>query len=133
MQRYIGTKIIHAEPESRPMSDGSNGEVDGYKVVYPDGYTSWSPKATFEEAYRPVDGVSFSLALEALKKGHRASRAGWNTTQTWLAHQTDSEGDAYIAVVSYAEGVDQKTSLPRIYTWEGDHDDILADDWQILD
>ncbi len=44
---YIGAKIIQAEPEKR---DGK----DGYKVIYPDGYESWSPKATFEEAYRPV-------------------------------------------------------------------------------
>ena len=47
MKMYIGSKIIQAEPEEK------NGQP-GYKVLYPDGYVSWSPKAVFEEAYREV-------------------------------------------------------------------------------
>ena len=51
MKKYIGTKLIKAEPLDK---DGSQG----YKVVYsqPDGseYTSWSPKDVFEEAYTEV-------------------------------------------------------------------------------
>ena len=48
MQKYIGTKIIEAEP----MSRGQGGKAeDGYKVRYPDGYESWSPKEVFERAY----------------------------------------------------------------------------------
>lgn len=47
MKAYIGTKIIQAEPQTR---DGQ----PGYRVVYPDGYESWSPAVTFDEAYRPV-------------------------------------------------------------------------------
>ncbi len=47
MKNYIGTKIIQAEPESK------HG-VDGYKVKYPDGYISWSPKEQFEIAYRLI-------------------------------------------------------------------------------
>jgi len=49
MKAYIGTKIIQAEPAKHPES----GE-DGYVVMYPDGYTSWSPKHTFEAAYREI-------------------------------------------------------------------------------
>ena len=26
----------------------------GYKVIYPDGYVSWSPKEVFEHAYREI-------------------------------------------------------------------------------
>ena len=48
MQKYIGTKIIEAEP--MPHIHGDKAE-DGYKVRYPDGYESWSPKDVFEEAY----------------------------------------------------------------------------------
>lgn len=93
MKQYIGTKLIEAEPAYRCM-DGSGKVVitphpeeafpnypsveEGYRVRYPDGYASWSPKAVFEEAYRPTTGMSFGLAIEAAKKGHRISRAGWN-------------------------------------------------------
>jgi hypothetical protein len=47
MKTYIGTKVIKAEPQKR-------GEVQGYRVVYPDGYESWSPKGVFEQAYREL-------------------------------------------------------------------------------
>lgn len=47
MVRYIGTKLIEAIPAQK------DGE-DGYKVVYHDGYTSWSPADVFERAYLPL-------------------------------------------------------------------------------
>lgn len=69
MNQYIGTKIIEAEPAYRCM-DGSGKVVitphpeeafpnypsveDGYRIRYPDGYVSWSPKDVFEAAYLPV-------------------------------------------------------------------------------
>ncbi len=56
MRAYIGSKIITAEPQDK---DGQ----PGYKVVYPDGYVSWSPKAVFEEAYRPVSDGERDLVL----------------------------------------------------------------------
>jgi len=49
-QQYVGTKIItgwEAEKDGQP----------GYGVKYSDGYTSWSPKATFEEAYIPLGHI----------------------------------------------------------------------------
>lgn len=63
MRLYIGTKLIEAEPANRV--DGKIQPVDwpvpndatvekGYKVRYPDGYESWSPKAVFERAYLPI-------------------------------------------------------------------------------
>lgn len=47
MKIYIGVKKVSAEPEVREGTDG-------YKVVYEDGYVSWSPKKVFEESYRTV-------------------------------------------------------------------------------
>lgn len=63
MKTYIGTKIIEAEPALRV-----GGEIisphdilpedvsveEGYRVKYPDGYESWSPKDVFEKAYLPL-------------------------------------------------------------------------------
>ena len=57
MKNYIGVKIIKAEPEEK---DGQ----EGYKVKYPDGYESWSPKDTFEKAYRELDCKDFINANE---------------------------------------------------------------------
>lgn len=44
---YVGTKLILAFRETQ---DGA----EGYRVIYPDGYESWSPKASFEGAYREI-------------------------------------------------------------------------------
>lgn len=63
MKTYIGTKIIQAEPALR--IDGKVYSPDeilpkdtdvevGYRVRYPDGYESWSPRDVFEAAYMPV-------------------------------------------------------------------------------
>lgn len=60
MKKYIGTKIISAEPCAR---DGR----DGYTVVYKDGYTSWSPKDAFEEAYIAIDSIPNRLTIDDLK------------------------------------------------------------------
>lgn len=57
MKAYIGAKVLRAEPCSRQAfieQPIEGDETPGYRVVYPDGYTSWSPKATFEEAYREL-------------------------------------------------------------------------------
>lgn len=74
MQAYIGTKIVQAEP----MDEGTFSftvkvlpqivTIDrdgvgraGYKVVYEDGYVSWSPKHVFERCYRPVTAAEAAL------------------------------------------------------------------------
>ena len=54
MDAYIGTKVIKAEPE---VKDGR----EGYTVVYEDGYRSWSPRDTFERAYRRVTDAEKGL------------------------------------------------------------------------
>jgi hypothetical protein len=60
MKKYIGTKIISAEPF---VKDGK----DGYTVVYKDGYISWSPKEAFEEAYEAIDDIPNSLDIGYLE------------------------------------------------------------------
>lgn len=63
MDTFIGTKIIQAEPmalgnfrfsQGKPIGEEEHPTQQGYRVVYPDGYVSWSPTAQFEEAYLKV-------------------------------------------------------------------------------
>lgn len=69
MKKYIGCKIITAEPmvESTFYLVEKDSNVipkqdrDGYRVVYPDGYVSWSPKDVFETAYREVTPSEIQL------------------------------------------------------------------------
>ena len=51
MQHYIGTKIIKAQPA--PADAGT----EGYDIVYPDGFKSWSPADVFEAVYLPLGNL----------------------------------------------------------------------------
>jgi hypothetical protein len=94
MEKYLGVKLIEAEPMTMQVAlemgfkvgDKSNPLKDGYKVVYEDGYESWSPKDVFEKAYRRIDNLTFGLAIEALKLGHCVARKGWNGKNMYLAY-----------------------------------------------
>ena len=139
MKEYIGTKLIKAEPLDK------NGS-QGYKVVYPqpDGstYESWSPKDIFEESYREVNGMSFGLAIEALKKGYKVARSGWNGKGMWLILQTGSEvtlreGTCYhkagLKHVKIDSHIDMFTAAGTMQPgWLASQADILSDDWQII-
>ena len=63
MKTYIGTKIIQATPmdhhaflrDYKAQEDKIQFENQaGYLVEYEDGYISWSPRITFENAYREL-------------------------------------------------------------------------------
>ena len=95
LRNYIGVKQIRATPMTRleynnyrgwEIPDNENPDDSGYLVVYPDGYESWSPEKQFKEAYREIyEGhLSFGLAIEALKKGLRVARHGWNGKDMFL-------------------------------------------------
>lgn len=63
MKKYIGKKTIMAKPMAKSEAEkvlyrsptDAKGNEDGYLVEYPDGYKSWSPKETFEEAYKVAE------------------------------------------------------------------------------
>lgn len=87
MEKYIGVKLIQAEPmelgdfekvHGTRGNEKLSGDSPGYCVLYEGGYYSWSPKEVFEEAYRKTLGLTFGMALEAVKKGLLIARQGWN-------------------------------------------------------
>lgn len=150
MKKYIGTKIIEAVPairkggkvyeEGQPIPRSMDPTEEGYKVRYPDGYESWSPKNVFEEAYRPTDCLSFGLAIEAMKKGKKVARRGWNGKNqhielaTRISYMT---ADGVFVNVEH-EAIGNKaiafcgTSGVQM-GWLASQADMLADDWEIVE
>ena len=64
MKKYIGTKLIEAEPMTRgeyneyrgwTIPADENPADEGYLVRYSDSYVSWSPKEVFDKSYLVVD------------------------------------------------------------------------------
>ena len=98
MEKYIGTKIIHAEPAIKKggkvymVTDAIPRTMEpvqeGYKVVYEDGYESFSPKDVFEKAYRHIDGMTLGVALEAaIHLGKKIARKNWNGKGMFVVYQ----------------------------------------------
>ncbi len=157
MDKYIGTKLIEAEPAYRVSNEGEApkivtdaGEafadyqtVDmGYRVRYADGYESWSPKDVFEEAYRLTDGMNFGLAIEAAKKGCKIARKGWNGKGMFLYYVPEgrylARTDAAKSIaaedgkVDYGAYIAMKTANGNVVPWLASQTDILTDDWVIV-
>ena len=140
MKPYIGTKIIQAEPHEKDYGPPETHGQPGYRVVYPDGYTSWSPKSAFEEAYRETSAMSFGLAVEAMKKGKRVARAGWNGKGMWIRYIGPQDWQFDLDSISETEMdceqygfLAMKTADNKFVPWLASQTDMLADDWQIVE
>lgn len=141
METYIGTKIIEAEPCEAWKDVGGHKVGDpGYKVRYPDGYESWSPKDVFEKAYRPMDGLPFGAAIEAVKKGLKIARRGWNGKGQYveLASAISYTGPDNKTVNANHDAIGNR-ALAFVGTsgvqlgWLASQADMLAEDWVVME
>lgn len=87
MKQYTGTKTVKAESmtygeahEKGFIHDDAFVEElsnrDGYHVVYPDGYESWSPAEAFEVAYKVSETSLDRLNIEIADLKQRADKLG---------------------------------------------------------
>ena len=140
MEKFIGFEIVSAEPETKYFQgDGAEGSA-GWRVSRPDGSVSWWPVTEFGAAYRKASAMSFGLAIEALKKGERVTRAKWNGKGMWLVAiraqdwQCDvdaiPEEDADIELCGFFA---LKTSDGEFVPWMVSQSDMQADDWMIVE
>ena len=101
MKKYIGTKVIMAEPITLTEAQKVLGrelkpatlEEDGYLVEYKDRYKSWSPRSVFEGAYEDfyeMTSINFGGAIQALKIGLAVRRKGWNGKGLFIIKQVPS-------------------------------------------
>ena len=148
--KFIGVKIVDATPMTREAFEAQEGRSvggdihgDGYMVTYENGYRAWSPKSVFDAAYRQIDGMTFGLAIEALKMGKKVARAGWNGKGMFIFLIPGStfkvnrppllgiypEG----TTIGYRPHIDMKHANGDIGTWDCAIGDILGEDWQVVE
>jgi len=159
MQYYIGVKSIKARQMSRQayndyrnwtLPSDEDGSDEGYLVEYLDGgqsnhpdhrgYISWSPAEVFKRAYRPVSGMTFGLAIEAMKKGYKVARKGWNGKDMFifLADKIDFHTVADLSsfqaspVCVCDSRVMKTASGDFVVGWLASQTDMLAEDWMII-
>jgi hypothetical protein len=153
MDKYLGVKMVHAAPALRlddgkgdvriellgtnPMPRPGDAVDMGYKVVYEDGYESWSPQDVFEKAYRKVSGMSFGLAIEALKLGLAVARKGWNGKGIYLELQVPDRHSKmtlpYIYIVTCGLITDNPHAPKGRVPWLASQTDMLAEDWYVVE
>lgn len=152
MKTYIGTKVIKAEPCKawKEMGKHAIGE-NGYRVVYPDGYISWSPEDVFEKAYHELThDMTFGQALDALKAGQKASRRNWNGKGQYIYMTKGSnipcchlkadtrkmldglfDNDDTVAIMPH---IDLKNAQNQLTIgWAPTQTDMLSNDWYIVE
>lgn len=160
MKQYLGVKLINAKPMTRgeyntyrnwTLREDENGDDEGYLVEYLDGgkantpdhngYVSWSPKDVFNRAYKATDGMSFGLAVEAMKMGFRVSRAGWNGKGMYLFVIQGSNDIAKLHGYGFGEMLNEPTFRDAIFMltvdnqlvpWTASQSDVLANDWSTV-
>lgn len=162
MDLFIGTKMIRAVAMNRQdynnfrgwdLPANEDGDDAGYLVEYLDGgkpnvegyagYVSWSPAEQFNNAYHPVQGMTFSQALEAIKIGKKVQRVGWNGKGMFLFLVP---GSTFVVnrppllgiypegtVINYCPHIDMKTADDKIVPWLASQTDVLAEDWQVVE
>jgi hypothetical protein len=146
MKTYIGVKIVQAELQ---VKDGKEGYVVSYIEDAKPGeapYSSWCPKDIFERHNREVtgEGVPFSKALEALKRGEKIARKGWNGKNQFLFLADDikftvvpklTEDNAiFDPSIRVSPAVAIKTTNGVIQVgWLASQTDMLSDDWFIVE
>ena len=147
MKQYIGTKQVTAQPMTRSDAEahlgrnvGGDKHGDGYLVEYEGGYQAWSPKDVFDAAYRPTSGMSFGLAIEALKRECCVQRAGWNGKGLRLALVGNGgcfeHGMSEISTLPYIVMLypqDASNTPGAVVPWLASQTDVLADDWRIVE
>lgn len=160
-QTYLGVKIVLATLMTRleyneyrgwKLPSNEDGKDEGYLVEYldggepnhpdHDGYISWCPKDVFEKSNRPIDGMSFSMALDALKAGEKVYREGWNGKGMFLflvPGSTFKVNRPPLNVI-YPEGteinyhphIDMRTADGTIEPWSANQSDMLSEDWGVI-
>lgn len=144
MPKYIGVKIIWAIPMTREAFEAKHGRNvggdkhgEGYEVTYEGGYQAWSPEDMFDAAYRPIDGMTFGLAIEALKMGKKVARRRWNGKGIFVELQVPDQyskmSSPYIFIDTTGLQTDNPDAPRSRVPWLANQTDMLAEDWWVVE
>ena len=142
--KYIGVKIVNAEPMTREAFEAKHGRNvggdkhgEGYEVTYEGGYQAWSPEDVFDAAYRPIDGMTFGLAIEALKMGKKVARRGWNGKGIFIELQVPDQHSKMSSPYFFIDTTGLQSDNPDAprsrVPWLPSQTDMLAEDWIVIE
>lgn len=128
MKTYMGVKLIQAEVMNLgayntlrgwPIPSDEDPTKEGYLVIYPDGYRSWSPKGQFEEYYfalanptriSPVDINCMVASVEVSKLDPKTTLVGVELVTGFKQYATS----ACVAPENYDESIGRTVALKKV-------------------
>ena len=119
MDSYMGCKMVSACRDDE-INDSGPDEL-GYRVVYADGYESWSPKDIFERAYMkvfPANSVNWDMVRDFISD-IEVTKAGEKTTvvRATLANGFEIvEASSCVDPTNYDELMARSICIERIET-----------------
>ena len=146
---YIGVEKVFAVPMTKKeflkrknenfTVTEKNGEEDqdGYLVLYPNNYESWSPKKVFENSYAHTtyvgSGKSFGEALIWVTSGKGMRLPTWKEDVEIRIHMPKGLNE-------YTKGSNEPTA-PFLYVksrfgisvWIPNMIELLSNEWQVID
>ena len=152
--KYIRINEVDAEPMKfgefkgkHPKSGGANvernAEDEGYVITYRKGseneYVSWCPKAEFDAVSRPIDGMTFGMAIEAMKRGKKVARKGWNGNGQFV---TVGNQFTYVDCNGKQNAEHQTSGTAALIfhgtigvqvSWLASQSDMLSEDWEVVE
>lgn len=144
----LRSKLADSKPRPKQYTWADVGSYETYGQ-----FSDPTKLDIFAKTYQAVgktDGLTFGLAIEALKQGKRVARAGWNGKGMWLSlsgpgvREVAAGGFWSVNNADYAREqggsakvlpcITMKTATGEILMgWLASQTDMLAEDWTILD
>lgn len=135
--KFLGVSEEDAFAASRVVLAGMEGKVDEHNALG----DAMVIRALHEELQKPDsknlcetgicanDGMTFGHAIEAMKRGEKVARKGWNGKGMYIAI---CEGGGFRDGFRNTDFIYMKTTNDEITPWLASQADMLAEDWQIV-
>lgn len=112
---------------ARQYGGGGHRNAAGFKVSF-----------AVAETFLTVDApMSFGTAIEALKKGSRVARKGWNGKGIFIELQTPDANSKmtgpYIFIDTTGLQTDNESAPKSRVPWLASQTDMLASDWEVVE
>lgn len=107
-------------------------------MEYENGHVQWLPKEMFETDYKECDAMTFGFAIEAMKKGKKVARKGWNGKGMYLFKSPKVGCQMYKQytgkdINDLQEFIVMKAADDTLVPWLASQTDVLAEDWMIIE
>lgn len=76
--------------------------------------------------------MNFGQAIEALKKGKKVAREGWNGKGMWLRLIIPEKSDIDMGLENLPY-IEMKTADNKLVPWLASQTDMLSEDWTIVE